>query len=104
MTDSVLVVEYGYFSDLPSTPYDPLNPLDPSPLSLMYNITSVGSVKQYVGIGCVVGGGSAINAQAWMRGTSEDYDRWAALGGTDSTWNWKGLLPYFKKAKICFSV
>ncbi|PVH88936.1 GMC oxidoreductase [Cadophora sp. DSE1049] len=95
---SVLVVEYGYFSDIPTLPYDPINPIDASPPSLMYNITSVGSKKQYVGIGCVVGGGSAINAQAFMRGTSEDYDRWAALGGEDSNWGWKDILPYFKKS------
>ncbi|KAG4420213.1 hypothetical protein IFR04_006689 [Cadophora malorum] len=95
---SVLVVEYGYFSDTPSLPYDPINPIDASPPSLMYNITSVGTKKQYVGIGCVVGGGSAINAQAFMRGTSEDYDRWAALGGENSKWSWTDILPYFKKS------
>ncbi|CZT07801.1 related to alcohol oxidase [Rhynchosporium agropyri] len=95
---SVLVVEYGYFSDIPTLPYDPVNPIDSSPESLMYNITSVGTRKQLVGIGCVVGGGSAINAQAFMRGTSEDYDRWGALGGKDSAWNWKNLLPYFQKS------
>ena len=65
----------------------------------MYNITSVGTVKQYVGIAYVVGGGSAINAQAFQRGTSEDYDRWAALGSKESSWNWDGILPYFKKVK-----
>jgi len=100
LIDSVLVVEYGYFSDIPSAPYDPINPINTSPPSLMYNITSVGTVKQFVGIGCVVGGGSAINTQVWMRGTSEDYDRWAAVGSESSTWNWDGILPYFKKAKI----
>ncbi len=69
----------------------------------MYNITSVGTKKQYVGVGFVVGGGSAINSQVWMRGTSEDYDRWAALGGEDSTWDWEGLLPYFKKVRTSAS-
>ncbi|KAH7360400.1 GMC oxidoreductase-like protein [Rhexocercosporidium sp. MPI-PUGE-AT-0058] len=96
---SVLVIEYGYFSSIPTLPYNPLNPIDTSPESLMYNITSVGTKKQSVGIGCVVGGGSAINAQAFMRGTSEDYDRWAALGGgEESGWDWDGILPYFKKS------
>ncbi|KAH9223845.1 hypothetical protein DL95DRAFT_272821, partial [Leptodontidium sp. 2 PMI_412] len=101
---SVLVVEYGYFSPIPTLPYNPLNPISASPQSLMYNITSVGTKKQSVGIGCVVGGGSAINAQAFMRGTSEDYDRWAALAGedsdsdSDSEWGWDGILPYFKKS------
>jgi hypothetical protein len=100
LIDSVLVVEYGYFADTPSEPYDPINPQDPSPPSLMYNITSVGTVKQFVGVGCVVGGSSAINTQVWMRGTSEDYDRWAAIGGAGSTWNWDRILPYFKKVMI----
>lgn len=81
-------------------PYDPINPIDTSPPELMYNITSVGSVNQFVGVGCVVGGGSAINTQVWMRGTSEDYDRWAVLGGTNSTWSWDGILPYFKKVYL----
>jgi choline dehydrogenase len=102
LVDSVLVVEYGYFSDFPGSVLDPLNPADAdaSPDSLMYNITSVGTVKQYVGIGCVVGGGSAVNAQAFMRGTSEDYDRWTSVGNRNSGWNWKGLLPYFKKVML----
>ncbi|TVY71203.1 Dehydrogenase xptC [Lachnellula suecica] len=95
---SVLVIEYGYFSDIPGEPYDPVNPINTAPPSLMYNITSVGAVKQFVGVGCVVGGGSAINTQVWMRGTSEDYDRWAAVGAQHSTWNWDGILPYFKKS------
>jgi choline dehydrogenase-like flavoprotein len=98
--DSVLVIEYGYFSDIPGLAYDPFNPIDTSPPSLMYNITSVGTVQQFVGVGCVVGGGSAINTQVWMRGTSEDYDRWAAIGGEGSTWGWDGILPYFKKASL----
>lgn len=85
-------------------PYDPINPRDASPPSLMYNITSVGTKKQYVGIGCVVGGGSAVNAQAFMRGTSEDYDRWAALGGENSNWSWTDILPYFKKAWMLHSL
>lgn len=100
-SDSVLVIEYGYFSDLPSLPYDPTNPIDSSPDSLMYNITSVGTKKQHVGVGCVVGGSSAVNSQAFMRGTSEDYDRWGALGsGEDSEWTWEGILPYFKKVRV----
>jgi choline dehydrogenase-like flavoprotein len=99
--DSVLVVEYGYFSDIPGLAYDPFNPIDTSPPSLMYNITSVGTVKQFVGVGCVVGGGSAINTQVWMRGTSDDYDRWGAIGGEGSTWTWDRILPYFKKASPC---
>ncbi|KAL2063508.1 hypothetical protein VTL71DRAFT_5313 [Oculimacula yallundae] len=94
---TILVIENGDFSTYPETVLDPKHPTDTSPDFLMYNITSVGTVKQPVGVAFVVGGGSAINAQVWMRGTSEDYDRWDALGNNDSTWGWKALLPYFKK-------
>jgi choline dehydrogenase-like flavoprotein len=34
---------------------------------------------------------------ALMRATAKDYDIWAELGGKGSTWNWKGIFPYFKK-------
>ncbi|EHK99189.1 hypothetical protein M7I_5022 [Glarea lozoyensis 74030] len=47
LTESGRFVEYGYFSDIPSSVLDPLNPIDASPDSLMYNITSVGTVKQF---------------------------------------------------------
>ena len=33
-----------------------------------------------------------------MRGSAREYDIWGELGGPESTWNWNGLLPYFKKA------
>lgn len=42
----------------------------------------------------VLGGGSALNAMTYMRGTRADYDRWdAMLGG--GGWSWQGMLPYF---------
>jgi choline dehydrogenase len=50
-------------------------------------------------VGKVVGGSSAVNGMVFLRGTSDEYDTWGAgqLGGPNSTWDWKGLLPYFKK-------
>ncbi|KAH9214859.1 hypothetical protein DL95DRAFT_461693 [Leptodontidium sp. 2 PMI_412] len=45
-----------------------------------------------------VGGSSTINGLQLLRGTSDEYDMWAGLGAENSTWNWAGLLPYFKKA------
>jgi choline dehydrogenase-like flavoprotein len=45
--------------------------------------------------GNVVGGGSSVNVMAYMRGCSEDYDRWnEAIGGG---WSWADLLPHFKR-------
>jgi 5-(hydroxymethyl)furfural/furfural oxidase len=45
----------------------------------------------------VMGGGSAINGQLANRGAPSDYDEWHARGADG--WNWKGVLPYFKKVE-----
>ena len=44
-----------------------------------------------------LGGGSAINGMAYIRGTPYDYDQWAAMGCTG--WSWSDVLPYFKKSE-----
>jgi choline dehydrogenase len=43
----------------------------------------------------VLGGGSSINAQAYMRGRIADYDTWGAIAGTD-LWSWQRILPHFR--------
>lgn len=70
---------------------------------IRYNITSVEQPDmhnrtQAVRIGCCVGGSSAINGMVAVRGTRSEYDGWAELGGPDSTWDWDGVIPYFRKA------
>jgi choline dehydrogenase-like flavoprotein len=46
--------------------------------------------------GRVVGGGSSVNAMAYVRGSRSDYDRWnEAVGGKG--WSWDDLLPYFRR-------
>jgi len=46
----------------------------------------------------VLGGGSSINAQVYMRGTRADYDAWKDDFGCPG-WGYDEVLPYFKKAE-----
>jgi len=45
----------------------------------------------------VLGGGSSINAQVYIRGSAEDYDGWAAMGCTG--WSYREVLPYFRRSE-----
>jgi 5-(hydroxymethyl)furfural/furfural oxidase len=45
----------------------------------------------------VLGGGSSINGQLANRGAPTDYEEWEARGAAG--WNWKDVLPYFKKVE-----
>ena len=45
--------------------------------------------------GKVTGGSSAINAQIFLRGEADDYDRWAKWGSDE--WSYEKCLPYFRK-------
>jgi len=47
--------------------------------------------------GKVIGGSSSTNAMAYVRGNRGDYDRWAASGLTE--WSYEKTLPYFKKTE-----
>lgn len=45
--------------------------------------------------GKVVGGSSSVNAMAWVRGPGVDFDRWAAGGLAD--WSFEKVLPAFRR-------
>ncbi|KAJ1333426.1 choline dehydrogenase [Microdochium nivale] len=47
--------------------------------------------------GRVLGGGASLNFMVWNRGMPTEYDAWAEWGSPG--WDYKGLLPYFKKAE-----
>ncbi|MCJ8240598.1 GMC family oxidoreductase [Peteryoungia algae] len=50
--------------------------------------------------GNVLGGGSSVNAQVYMRGRPSDYDEWDTLleGSNDGVgWGWKDVLPHFRR-------
>ncbi|HEX3722542.1 MAG TPA: GMC family oxidoreductase N-terminal domain-containing protein [Nitrolancea sp.] len=47
--------------------------------------------------GRVFGGCSSVNSCIWLRGSSADYDNWAALGNRG--WDYANLEPYFDRAE-----
>lgn len=48
--------------------------------------------------GKILGGSSALNAMAYVRGHALDYERWAhEIGSTH--WDYRHVLPYFRKAQ-----
>jgi choline dehydrogenase len=46
--------------------------------------------------GKVLGGGSSVNAQAYMRGRAADYDAWGAIARSD-LWSWERIVPHFTR-------
>lgn len=59
--------------------------------------TSVLNKVFFAPMAAVVGGGSAINAMFFVRGSKEEYDTWESLGNPG--WDFDSLLPFFKKVK-----
>jgi choline dehydrogenase len=47
--------------------------------------------------GRTLGGCSAINGMAYIRGQAADYDHWAQAGNRG--WAWEDVLPFFKKSE-----
>ncbi|MCT8161720.1 GMC family oxidoreductase [Pseudoruegeria sp. SHC-113] len=50
--------------------------------------------------GNVLGGGSSVNGQAYVRGRPSDYDDWQEIlrGNNDSVdWSWEAVLPHFRR-------
>jgi choline dehydrogenase-like flavoprotein len=102
ISETVLVVEYGYLDTSPDI-------LLPAPASndrylpRFYNYTTVPQVElnnatTIAYAAATVGGGSAVDHMMFDRGSADDYDNWEKLQNPD--WGWKGLLPYFQKVAL----
>ena len=53
--------------------------------------------RLYLPRGKALGGSSATNAMAYVRGNRADYDDWAAAG--NEGWSYDEVLPYFKRSE-----
>src|SRR3569832_540401 len=74
--------------------YDWLYPQDPDP--------TINGRSFNWSAGKLLGGGSSINGQVFIRGTRRDFDQWEELGATG--WNYDNCLPYFVKMERCPSL
>lgn len=59
--------------------------------------SQIGNRRLYIPRGKTLGGSSATNAMAYVRGNAEDFNEWAALG--NQGWRYEEVLPYFKKSE-----
>jgi len=57
----------------------------------------LGNRRLYCPRGKVLGGSSSINGMIFVRGNSEDFNRWATLGA--SGWSYEEVLPHFKRSE-----
>lgn len=57
--------------------------------------------KIYIPRGKCLGGSSATNAMAYVRGNAADFDHWEEMG--NDGWNYDSVLPYFKKSESNYS-
>ncbi len=56
--------------------------------------------SHYIPQANVLGGGSSVNAQVYMRGRPSDYDEWQDIlrGNNDNDgWDWEHVLPHFRR-------
>ncbi|GAN80358.1 GMC family oxidoreductase [Acidocella aminolytica] len=64
------------------------------PYNTVPQIQLDGTVRRYRS-GKVIGGGSSINAMAYVRGQARDYDAWQDAVGDTGAWSFSDLLPHF---------
>ncbi|CAL3962711.1 unnamed protein product [Diplocarpon coronariae] len=75
---------------------------DPSDIQWNYLSVPQGALEEKIikqSQGKVLGGSSAVNFQAWTRGSAADL--WALEVGNER-WSWSGMLPYFERSETYF--
>ncbi|KAL0064102.1 hypothetical protein AAF712_008962 [Marasmius tenuissimus] len=95
---SVLVLEAGGSHENLFTPQVPAMATTLAGSNLDWNFTAQlrpGDKRPY-NRGFVLGGSSTINWMAYTRGSSDDWDRYAAVTG-DEGWSWENMQLYIRK-------
>jgi len=88
--DSFLVqLPVGFLSLLLKEEYDWSYAAEPDP--------SLGGRSWVWSAGRMLGGGSSINGQVYIRGVRQDFDEWAAAGATG--WGFQDVFPYFLRSE-----
>lgn len=88
----LLNIPAGFFKLLNNTKYATYHKTNPQ--------EHLGGRHNIIPQGNVLGGGTSINAQVYMRGRAEDYNEWQEIlrGNNDSVgWSWSDVFPYFKE-------
>jgi choline dehydrogenase len=88
--DSFLVqLPVGFLNLLLKETYDWSYPAEPDP--------TLGGRSWVWSAGRMLGGGSSINGQVYIRGVRQDFDEWAAAGATG--WGFHDVFPYFLRSE-----
>lgn len=85
--DILVQMPVGFAKMISNEKYDWSYQQDPDP--------SINNRKFTWSAGKMLGGGSSINGQVFIRGTARDYDRWAEMGAEG--WDYNGVQPFFRK-------
>ncbi|KAL4262835.1 GMC oxidoreductase family protein [Pleurotus pulmonarius] len=98
---SIGVIEAGLFqNDNPVVNIPGFSGRDPSIDWAFQSIPQVAAGGRNISIprGKLLGGSSGTNLMAWTRASQIEYNSWAQFAPNNS-WDWKGLLPFFKKSE-----
>ncbi len=92
-------IHHNFYLDIPSGFFKILND---NKYATYYESTiqdHLGGRKNVLPQGNVLGGGTSINAQVYIRGGKEEYNEWQDIlrfNNDAVDWSWKSLLPIFK--------
>ncbi len=88
-TSFLVQLPVGFLAMLMREKYDWCYAADPDP--------TLGGRSWVWSAGRMLGGGSSLNAQVYIRGVRADFDEWADLGATG--WGFNDVLPYFLRSE-----